>query len=40
MPKPILQHYKRSFNGFVANLTKKEADRMAGVCDETDFLFY
>ncbi|KEH26821.1 subtilisin-like serine endopeptidase family protein [Medicago truncatula] len=31
MPKPILQHYKRSFNGFVANLTKKEADRMAGL---------
>jgi len=30
-PKPILQHYKRSFNGFVVTLTKEEASKMAGV---------
>nr|XP_027186691.1 cucumisin-like isoform X1 [Cicer arietinum] len=30
-PKPVLQHYKRSFNGFVAKLTKKEANKMAGL---------
>ena len=31
-PKSIIHHYKRSFNGFVAKLTKAEADKMAGVC--------
>ncbi|AES99459.2 subtilisin-like serine endopeptidase family protein [Medicago truncatula] len=28
-PKFIIHHYKRSFNGFVAKLTKAEADKMA-----------
>ncbi|XP_004514953.1 cucumisin-like [Cicer arietinum] len=31
VPKPILQHYKRSFSGFVANLSKEEVNIMAGL---------
>ncbi|XP_073221193.1 cucumisin-like [Cicer arietinum] len=31
VPKPVLQHYKRSFSGFVANLSKEEANIMAGL---------
>lgn len=34
-PKFIIHHYKRSFNGFVAKLTKAEADKMAGVCRDS-----
>ncbi|CAL5190053.1 unnamed protein product [Lathyrus oleraceus] len=30
-PKTILQYYKKSFSRFVANLTKEEANKMAGV---------
>ncbi|MCI22185.1 cucumisin-like, partial [Trifolium medium] len=30
-PKSIIQYYKRSFGGFVANLTKEEAYKMAGL---------
>ncbi|XP_057441881.1 cucumisin-like isoform X2 [Lotus japonicus] len=30
-PKPVLHHYKRSFSGFAAKLTKEEADTMAGL---------
>ncbi|CAL5190056.1 unnamed protein product [Lathyrus oleraceus] len=29
-PKIILQYYKKSFSRFVANLTKEEANKMAG----------
>ncbi|KAI4306766.1 hypothetical protein L6164_030015 [Bauhinia variegata] len=31
VPKLVLHHYKRSFNGFVAKLTEEEAKRMAGL---------
>lgn len=37
-PKTILQYYKKSFTGFVANLTKEEANKMA-VCEIFFFLW-
>lgn len=30
-PKSVTHHYKRSFSGFAAKLTREEADKMAGV---------
>ncbi|KAF7831009.1 cucumisin-like isoform X1 [Senna tora] len=30
-PKSVIQHYKRSFSGFVVKLTEEEAERMAGL---------
>ena len=32
-PGSLLHSYKRSFNGFVAKLTEKEAQQMSGVCE-------
>ncbi|XP_054796518.1 cucumisin-like [Prosopis cineraria] len=31
VPKSVLHHYKRSFNGFVAKLTEKQAETIAGL---------
>jgi len=31
MPKYVLKHYKRSFGGFVMELTEDETNKMAGV---------